>query len=51
MAYGDFKDLSRRTAADKVLCGKAFNIAKKSKFDGYQCGIVSNFFIKKLPVD
>ena len=28
MAYGDFKDLNRRAAANKVLCDKAFNIAK-----------------------
>ena len=28
MAYGDFKDLNRRTAADKVLCDEAFNIAR-----------------------
>ena len=28
MAYGDFKDLSIRTASDKTLCDKAFNIAK-----------------------
>ena len=28
MAYGDFKDLARRTAADKVLRDKAFNITK-----------------------
>ena len=28
MAYGDFKDLARRTASDKVLKNKAFNIAK-----------------------
>ena len=28
MAYGDFKDLKRRTASDKVLRNKAFNIAK-----------------------
>ena len=28
MAYGDFKDLARRTASDKVLRNKAFNIAK-----------------------
>ena len=28
MASGDFKDLNRRTAADKVLRDKAFNIAK-----------------------
>ena len=28
MAYGDFKDLARGTAAHKVLRNKAFNIAK-----------------------
>ena len=28
MAYGDFKDLGRRKDSDKVLRGKAFNIAK-----------------------
>ena len=27
MAYGDFKDLAKRTAADKVLRDKAFKIA------------------------
>ena len=27
MAYGDFKDLARRTASGKVLRDKAFNIA------------------------
>ena len=31
MAYGDFKDLNRRTIADEVLRGNAFNIAKNSK--------------------
>ena len=31
MAYGDFKDLNRRTAADKVLRNKVFNIGKKSE--------------------
>ena len=35
MAYGDFKDLKMRTAADKVLRDKAFNIAKNPKYDGY----------------
>ena len=35
MAYGDFKDL-KRTAADKVLRDKAFNIAENPKYDGYQ---------------
>ena len=28
MAYGDFKDLSRRTASDKMLHDKVFDIAK-----------------------
>ena len=28
MAYGDFKDLKRRTASDKILRDKVFNIAK-----------------------
>ena len=28
MAYGDFKNIARRTASDKVLSNKAFNIAK-----------------------
>ena len=28
MAYGDFQDLPRRTASDKILHDKAFNIAK-----------------------
>ena len=36
MAYGDFNDLARRTASDKVLIDKAFNIAKNPKYDGYQ---------------
>ena len=36
MAYGDFKDLTRRTASDKTLHDKAFNIAKRLKYDGYQ---------------
>ena len=44
MAYGDFKDLKRRTASDKILRNKAFNIAKNPKYDGYQEGsrIVNN---------
>ena len=50
MAYEDFKDLNRRTAADKVLCDKAINTAKNPKFDRYQCGLASmvyTFFDKK----
>ena len=44
MAYGDFKDLARRTASDNVLRGKAFNIAKNPKYDGYQRGLVSSAY-------
>ena len=36
MAYGDFKDSTRRTAPDKILCDKTFKIAKNPKYDGYQ---------------
>ena len=39
MAYGDFKDLARRTASDKLLRDKVFNIAKNPKYDGYQSGL------------
>ena len=31
MAYGDFKDLSRKTVIDKFLTDKAFSIAKDPK--------------------
>ena len=49
MAYGDFKDLAKRTAADKVFRDKAFNIAKDPKYDGYQRGLASVvYFDKKL---
>ena len=41
MAYGDFKNLTKRTAADNVLRDKAFNIAKNAKYDGYQKGLAS----------
>ena len=50
MAYGDFIDLNRRTAADKALLDKSFNIAKNAKYDGYQCrltSIVYRFYDKK----
>ena len=41
MAYGDFKNLKRRTFCEKVLRDKAFNIAKNPKYDIYQRGIAS----------
>ena len=50
MAYGDFKDLKKRTTTDKVLRDKAFNIAKDPKYDEYQRGLASmiyKFFDKK----
>ena len=33
MAYGDFKDLPRRTASDELLSNKAFIIAENPKYD------------------
>ena len=50
MAYGHFKDLKRRTASNKGLRDKAFNIAKNRKYDRYQRGLASmvyKFFDKK----
>ena len=50
MSYGGFKDLSRRTAADKVLQEKAIVIAKNPRYGGYQKGLASmvyKFFDKK----
>ena len=50
MAYGDFKDLARRTSADKVLRDKAFNIVKDPRYDGHQpelASMVYKFFDKK----
>ena len=50
MAYRDFRDLTRKTASDKILPDEAFNIAKNLKHDGYQRGLVSmvnKFFDKK----
>ena len=50
IVYGDFKDLARRTASDKVLRDKAFNIAKNLKYDGYQrrlASMVYKFLDKK----
>ena len=50
MTYGEFKDLAKRIAADKVLIDKAFNIAKDPKYDRYQrrlASMVYTFFDKK----
>ena len=53
MTYGDFKDLARRRASDKVLRDKAFNIAKDPKYNGYQrrlAAMVYKSLIKSLHV-
>ena len=42
--YGNFKDLPRGTAKNKVLRDKLFNIVKNPKYDGHQCGIASKFY-------
>ena len=44
MVCGDFKDLARRTASDKVLRDKAFKIAISSRHDGNQRGLASMFY-------
>ena len=46
VTYGDFKDLKRRTASDKALRDKAFNIVKTAKYDGYQRGLASMVYKK-----
>ena len=50
MAYGDSRDLARRTASDNIMRDKAFHIAKNPKCDGCQRGLASmiyKFFDKK----
>ena len=50
MAFGDFKDLAKRTVSEKIVRDKAFNIAKNPKYDVYQRGLASmlyKFFDKK----
>ena len=41
MAYGDLKDLPRRTASDKMLPDKSFDITKNPTYHGYQRGLAS----------
>ena len=45
MVYGDVKYLARRTASDKVLRSKGFDIAKNPKNDGYQRDLASMVYI------
>ena len=49
IAYRDFKDLTKRTVADKLLRDKAFKIASDQKYNGYQEDWLqwyTNFLIK-----
>ena len=53
MAYGDFKNLAKRTDVNKVSKDKAFNIANDPKYYGCQrrlASIVYKFFDKKTVV-
>ena len=45
MAYGDFKDLAKRTFANKILRDKAFKIASDRKYDRHQRGLASMVYI------
>ena len=54
MAYGDFKDLTRRTISDKILPDEAFSFSKNLKYVRYQCGLslmVYKLFDKKSGSD
>ena len=43
MAYGRYKDLTKRTQSGKVLRDKAFEVTSNPKYDGYQRGLASMF--------
>ena len=47
MTYGDFKDLTRKRASDKILHCKAFHFAKNLKCYGYQRYLASMVFFDK----
>ena len=44
MAFGDFKDLPKRTASEKESRGNAFEIASNPKNDGCQHGVASTVY-------
>ena len=49
-AYVDSKDLAKRTVSDKILKDRSHEIAKNSKYDGYQGALEGrsiNFLIRK----
>ena len=49
MAYGNSKDLAKRTQSDKILRDKAFKIANDPKYNGYLRGLASmdSMFVDK----
>ena len=50
MAYGKYKDFTKRTQSDKILRDKTFKIASNLKYDGYQrelASMVYKFFDKQ----
>ena len=53
MVYEDFNDLTKRTAPDKILRDKAFNIVKNPKYDEYQVDLIqwSIYFFDKETSD
>ena len=51
MAYGNFKDWTRRTGSDKKMDDKVFDVVKNPKYGGYQIGLASmvyKFFDKNI---
>ena len=58
MAYGDFKDLTRRIASHKIFCDKALNLLKNPKYDEYQGNLPTmlykffdtNFLLEQLKI-
>ena len=49
-AYSGSKDLAKRTISDKILKGRAYEIARNRNYDGYQRALTSmvyKFFNKK----
>ena len=52
MAYGNFKDLNKRTASDQVLCDIAFNIAENPKYDDVNLDLLEWFknVLIKIPL-
>ena len=52
MAYGDFKDLPRRAASDKVLRNNSFTITSNSQYDILAWIIINalNILIRRLEI-